>query len=617
MYVSSEIDAQLRYEYGCDLRRLYPWPGVCDPVYWGAALASIRSGDATTWDQHDELETFIIISGEGRMEIDDTVRPVAAGDVVLIPRHSKHRICNTSAGETLKFLSVFWDSPLARDRMRRALDAPLSAGRADLEGSTPRHLIAAPPPTPNGGLHLGHLSGPYLAADVFRRESLACGHEAVMAISTDDHQVYVDLAADRFELSAQSLIARSRRDIAETLVRFGLGDRELAQSGPEYNAFVGDFFSDALERGLIELGDCEVAWDDRAGRALEGPEVTGACPACFAEATGGICEACGDPNQGWDLLEIPGGPTLSSRTQPCLLIDLERYRAELSAWFNELEIASAPLRNKLAGWTAGPLGRFALSSPAPRGVPAPASAPTGHRINVWAEMYPGHILHMEQAAGGFRPDDRYVQFLGFDNSYYYTILHGALAAVAQRCGRDWPKPRALIVNRFYNLGFEKFSTSRNVAVWANEFADRFNTDLIRFWLALHGPQHDEASFNLQDAEARIANLGDLINRISAAFNARLPVADKAVAPQFAAPFRSGAAAGLSMRDLAVRALNQLEFLDRAIQAGDLSLLPQAPLVMRQCLRSLCPQLCARITLQPGARMPLLEPDKHFQAEAAS
>jgi oxalate decarboxylase/phosphoglucose isomerase-like protein (cupin superfamily) len=114
MQISRADDAETKYEYGCDLRRLFPWAGICDPAYWGGAIASVRPGEATTWDSHDEMETFLIIAGAGVMEIDGAAESVGECDVILIPRNSRHRIVNASASEPLRFLSIFWDSPDAR-----------------------------------------------------------------------------------------------------------------------------------------------------------------------------------------------------------------------------------------------------------------------------------------------------------------------------------------------------------------------------------------------------------------------------------------------------------------------------------------------------------------------
>lgn len=120
MIISRKKDAVTKYEYGCDLRRLYPWNGVDDP-FWGSAIASVRPGESTTEHFHDESETFIILSGKGEIEIDNQVEEISSEDVIYIPKLARHQVRNLSPSEPLVFLTIFWDSPEARERMKQTL----------------------------------------------------------------------------------------------------------------------------------------------------------------------------------------------------------------------------------------------------------------------------------------------------------------------------------------------------------------------------------------------------------------------------------------------------------------------------------------------------------------
>jgi mannose-6-phosphate isomerase-like protein (cupin superfamily) len=116
MNVQRRRDAEVKYEYGCDLRRIYPWSEVASPV-WGTAIASVRPGECTHPHSHDELETFLVLSGKGQMFIENECEELVAGDVVFIPREKQHRFANLSQEEPLVFLTIWWDSPEARQRM--------------------------------------------------------------------------------------------------------------------------------------------------------------------------------------------------------------------------------------------------------------------------------------------------------------------------------------------------------------------------------------------------------------------------------------------------------------------------------------------------------------------
>ena len=121
IHVQRAATADTSYEYGCDLRRLYPWPDVTDPVFWGSAIASVRPNEATSPHSHDEDETFIIMDGHGRIEVDEETSQVETGDVIFLPRGSKHSLANLSEEMPLVFLTIFWGSPEAKQAMARML----------------------------------------------------------------------------------------------------------------------------------------------------------------------------------------------------------------------------------------------------------------------------------------------------------------------------------------------------------------------------------------------------------------------------------------------------------------------------------------------------------------
>jgi mannose-6-phosphate isomerase-like protein (cupin superfamily) len=116
MQINRRRSAIIKYEYGCDLRRLFPWEGVTNPL-WGAAIASVRIGESTTPHAHDEDETFLILAGSGEIIINDEREIVEKGDVVFLPRNTTHQIENKSSEGPLEFLSIFWGSPEANERL--------------------------------------------------------------------------------------------------------------------------------------------------------------------------------------------------------------------------------------------------------------------------------------------------------------------------------------------------------------------------------------------------------------------------------------------------------------------------------------------------------------------
>lgn len=123
MHVQRKSESASKYEYGCDLRRLFPWKDVAEPASWGGGIASVRPSESTTLDKHDEFETFLVLSGSGRMHIEDESCTMGEGDVVFIEKNKSHFFTNLSDSEPLVFLSIYWDSPDARERMAAVLAA--------------------------------------------------------------------------------------------------------------------------------------------------------------------------------------------------------------------------------------------------------------------------------------------------------------------------------------------------------------------------------------------------------------------------------------------------------------------------------------------------------------
>lgn len=116
MYLQLHKDAVRNFEYGCDLRRIFPWEGVVNPL-WGSAIASVRPLEGTTPHSHDEHETFLILSGEGEIRVDGDVQLIRSGDVVYLPPNSCHEVRNLADDRPLEFLTIFWGSAEANERM--------------------------------------------------------------------------------------------------------------------------------------------------------------------------------------------------------------------------------------------------------------------------------------------------------------------------------------------------------------------------------------------------------------------------------------------------------------------------------------------------------------------
>lgn len=483
------------------------------------------------------------------------------------------------------------------------------------------HIIA-PPPTPNGDLHLGHLSGPYLGADIYARCLRQVGARASYVISTDDHQSYVDTTAQRLGTTALPLIAQSREEIATSLAAYSIELARFGKIGPAYVEFVREFFQTLVERSKLDVRTVPVLYDKANERYAVEAFVSGICAHCLAPCAGGICEACGHPNNCTDLIAADL-KSFEVRHEPRLVLDMARYQTEIAARLQSMSTHRPWLARLAATLLERELQPFVLSYRTERGIDLGFAGLPGQKLNVWGEMYPGHLYFLSEAAGGLSADDGYVQFLGFDNSYFYVFVHVALSIAARETGYAWPTPTAFVTNQFYNLDNAKFSTSKGHLVWARDLAAAFNSDLIRLYLALHGPEYQEANFSRDAFEAHARQLAEEINHVVWRYNGTLqtqrePAAD---APAADAPAPDESAAGepglsfaaalaqaarpqldlarYSSSDAARRARNCIRLMDRQMASGEAPFTPYVPALLALCLEPFCPRYAASLRACAG------------------
>src|SRR5215207_9688529 len=287
MFIQRLDPAKFYEAYGIKCQGVYPWEGVVDTPF-GAGWAVVEPGKRTKLHGHQEGETFLVAQGRGVMRVGDEVVEIGAGDVVFQPPFHAHTIENTSETENLLFLSIWWE------------DLNLWAGRREAEaaGGAAKHpqraLVTAAPPTPNGDLHLGHLSGPYLAADVLTRYLKIRGVEAYYGCGTDDHFSFVKTRAEQVGLapwdSADQLAADIRQSLEAAEIELDLYVRPRRTTA--YAPFVEAFFRRLHDEGKLIEREVSSPWCEHCQIYLYEAHVAGGCPHCGSQATGFCCEEC-------------------------------------------------------------------------------------------------------------------------------------------------------------------------------------------------------------------------------------------------------------------------------------------------------------------------------------
>jgi methionyl-tRNA synthetase len=366
--------------------------------------------------------------------------------------------------------------------------------------------VTATPPTPNGDLHLGHLSGPYLRADVFTRALRMRGEEVYYLTGIDDHQSYVALKGERIGLGA-----------AETADHFGAmmrGSWEAARirpdwigmprGSPRHVELARAMLRTLHARGTLVLRDAPALFCEGCSAFVFEAYVAGACPHCGSASGGNACEVCGRPNDCADLgaprcNRCGGTPVV--RPYPRLYLPLAHFEAPLREYWRRASMGPH-LASLCERMLAGGLPDVAVTHVAEWGIPADVPGVEGQRIYVWFEMAAGYLAAAADMAeacgveGGWEafwasPETEVVQFFGFDNGWFHAVLFPALFLAFNDGIRP---PAAFVCNEFYRLEGEKFSTSRGHAIWGTEFLAKVPADVVRFFLAADGPETEQTSF---------------------------------------------------------------------------------------------------------------------------
>lgn len=460
-------------------RDLYPWDSIGETPF-GASLAVIEGGGSTMLHSHHPAETFFIFAGQGTMTCNGESSVVARGDVVYLPPGSRHTLKNDSEQEQLMFLSVFWDAE-AEETPTAVLRTPTA------------RLILPSAPTPNGPLHLGHLSGPYLAGDVLRRFDRMKGLDSKVALLSDDHQSYAVLKSELEDRPVAEVAHCYAEQMVELMKAFDAApDAWLFPSrDEEYRAAVKTAFDRLLAEGHLQQRPGEGLYCESCQQWLVDGRAVGDCPHCGATCRGFLCETCCLPNRTVDLND-PG----------CLDCDSDAVKKPLEQVFFALEPFRAELQQYLGGLRLSPrlLGlvlrmqslpdlTFAVTQPGEWGIRHGDQV-----LSPWFEVaLAAPYLRRKLGAEG-----AHVACFGADNAFLY-LLHDP--AVALALGAPECLPRMLVSNEHLLLEDKKMSTSAQHGLVAAQVLAQVNSDLVRLYLASVRPEQADVSCTLESMQA--------------------------------------------------------------------------------------------------------------------
>jgi methionyl-tRNA synthetase len=494
--IFSTYDAEgLHQSFGIDMGAIAL--GGLETMGVGAAWGRLAPGATSDAHQHDETETFVIVKGSGDLVVNGGRRPVVPGNVIQFEPFETHHLHNTG-DEDLVFATFYW-----RDSQR----AETSAGRGGRRRFDGRPVfVCSTPTTPNGDLHLGHLSGPYLGADVFTRFQRMNGVRVWHLTGSDDFQSYVVGAARREGREPAETAAHWSAEILATheLMDIGVDQYTVTSRDPGYGEGLRDFFARVAASGAVEPAEAPALFDAESGQYLYEVDVAGVCPTCGSRTGGNICEECGEPNSCHDLSE-PSATFGEATPQPGTIVRqmlaLDRLQGDVEL---QHRLGRVPARVKELAERLFQRGQVdvAMTHPADWGVAPLDGEPDGQVIWVWIDLAYSFLYGIEalgeRLGEGWRADApqadwKMVFFLGFDNTFYHGILYPAIYRLAHP---DWEPDIDYHLNEFYLLDGSKFSTSRRHAVWGKEILTPETVDAVRCYLSLTRPEVRRTNFRL-------------------------------------------------------------------------------------------------------------------------
>jgi methionyl-tRNA synthetase len=370
-------------------------------------------------------------------------------------------------------------------------------------------LVLGPNPTPNGGMHLGHIAGPYLAGDIYARYQRARGRRVIFTTGTDDSQTYVVASARRQGISPADLCRRSTEQIRAALHDIGISVDGFGPFDDSYRATVSDYFRALHAAGVFRLRTVRLPYSERTGEFMVEGLIEGDCPVCLSTSRGGLCETCCHPNNFDQLIDphstVDPTDVLSYREATILVLPLEEYRDRLGEYHERLAEHRRPhLRQLIGELLARPLQDVPVTFPLSWGIPAPFPETPGQVLNAWLELMPGGMFTTSYAARQLGHDTapgdlwraeedlRVVHFLGFDNAYFFSLPHTAMLMAH---GDTYILPESIINNEFYELESEKFSTSNGHVLTPEDLLREVPRDVSRLYLALTAPEYQRTTFS--------------------------------------------------------------------------------------------------------------------------
>jgi len=385
-----------------------------------------------------------------------------------------------------------------------------------------RTLITSALPYANGPIHLGHLAGAYLPADLYTRYLRLKGEDVIHICGSDEHGVPITIAAEKEGITPQQVVDKFHNQNKGIFERFGIDfDYYGRTSSKTHRETSQDFFKVLNEQGVFKKKTEEQLYDEDADMFLPDRYVKGTCPICgYAEAYGDQCEKCGSSLSPTELIDpisaITGNKPITKMTEHWYL-PLGNFQEWLEEWIGSRKKWKPNVTGQCKSWLNTGLGDRAVTRDLTWGVPVPLPEAEGKVLYVWFDAPIGYISATKEWAEKqgnpdlwktyWQDDDTtLIHFIGKDNIVFHCIM---FPAILKQYGK-YILPENVPANEFLNLEGRKLSTSKGWAVWLDEYMDNFEPDLLRYVLGTTLPETKDSDFTWKDFQVRVnSELADI------------------------------------------------------------------------------------------------------------
>jgi methionyl-tRNA synthetase len=390
-----------------------------------------------------------------------------------------------------------------------------------------RLLVTAALPYANGPIHIGHLAGCYLPADIYSRYQRAQGRDIKFICGSDEHGVPITIRAMKEGVTPQQVVDKYHALIRDSFKEMGISfDIYSRTSAPVHRETAQAFFKKLYDDGLFEERETEQFYDPEKNVFLADRYIIGTCPVCQnTNAYGDQCEKCGSslsPEQLINPRSALSDTVPEKRKTKHWYFPLNKYEDWLREWIVEGKKGEwkPNVYGQCKSWIDAGLQPRAMTRDSNWGVPVPLPDAEGKVLYVWFDAPIGYISATKELTPMWsdywqREDTKLVHFIGKDNIVFHCIIFPAML----KAHGGFVLPDAVPANEFLNIEGEKVSTSRNWAVWVHEYLQDFpgGADMLRYVLCANAPEAKDNDFTWKDFQTRInselnSNLGNFVNR---------------------------------------------------------------------------------------------------------